>query len=103
MTGLATTPVVSPIWNVPHNSNPNFTGRESLLNELREGLTLNSRAALVQALHGLGGVGKTQIAIEYVYRYCIEYNIVWWIRSEKPETLITDYARLAIDLGLKEA
>ncbi len=67
-----------PIWNVPHHRNPNFTGREKLLDGLRAALTSEGTAALTQpqAIHGLGGVGKTQLATEYVYRYAGEYDLV---------------------------
>lgn len=48
-----------PIWNIPHLRNPNFTGREDELAELRASLLAGETAALVQAqaIHGLGGVG----------------------------------------------
>jgi tetratricopeptide (TPR) repeat protein len=91
-----------PIWNVPHLRNPNFTGREDLLKDLHDSLTSGKPAALTQALHGLGGVGKTQTAVEYAYRHAKEYNMVWWIRSETPEKLAADYALLAERLNLRE-
>ena len=53
-----------PIWNVPHNRNPNFTGREEHLANLKIALDSGRPAALTQAIHGLGGVGKTQLALE---------------------------------------
>ncbi len=90
------------IWNVPHLRNPNFTGREELLKQLHEALTSGKHAALTQALHGLGGVGKTQTAVEYAYRHAKEYELVWWVRSEAPEKLAADYALLAERLNLKE-
>jgi tetratricopeptide (TPR) repeat protein len=50
----------------------------------------------------LGGVGKTQTAVEYTYRHAQEYDLVWWVRSETPEKLAADYALLAELLKLKE-
>ncbi len=94
-----------PVWNVPHHRNPNFTGRESLLADLRAALTSGQPAALAQAISGLGGVGKTQLAVEYAYRHAAEYDVVWWVRAEEPATLAADYATLAgrLDLPEKEA
>ena len=90
------------IWNIPHNRNINFTGREEHLTHLKDALNSGQPAALTQAIHGLGGVGKTQLALEYAYRNTAEYNIVWWIRSEETTTLASDYAALAGELKLPE-
>lgn len=89
-----------PIWNVA-NRNPNFTGREQLLADLRATLASGKSAALT-ALHGLGGIGKTQTAIEYAHRHASEYAIVWWVRSENLVTLASDLAQLAHGLDLAE-
>ncbi|NOR49311.1 MAG: tetratricopeptide repeat protein, partial [Methanosarcinaceae archaeon] len=91
-----------PTWNVPHNRNPNFTGREEHLASLKMAMSSGKPAALTQAIHGLGGVGKTQLALEYAYRNVAEYDIVWWVRSEEPATLAADYASLAKALELPE-
>jgi tetratricopeptide (TPR) repeat protein len=93
-----------PIWNVPHLRNPNFTGRAELLADLRKALTAEKAAALTQtqAVHGLGGVGKTQLALEYAYRFAADYQLVWWLRSEEPATLAAEYAGLATALNLPE-
>src|SRR5215469_18002572 len=60
-----------PTWNVPFRRNSFFTGREELLNQLHTNLTTTKAAALTQAqaISGLGGIGKTQTAVEYAYRY----------------------------------
>jgi tetratricopeptide (TPR) repeat protein len=87
------------IWNILHRRNPNFTGRDDLLAALRAALVSGRPAAVTQAVAGLGGVGKTQLAVEYCYRHRDEYETVWWLRSEEPSTLAGDYASLGIKAG----
>jgi tetratricopeptide (TPR) repeat protein len=50
----------------------------------------------------LGGVGKTQLAVEYAYRYAREYDIVWFVHSESSSVLASDLAQLAMALQLPE-
>jgi len=50
----------------------------------------------------LGGIGKTQLAIEYAYRYVENYSLVWWIRAEEPTKLATEYSALAHYINLPE-
>jgi tetratricopeptide (TPR) repeat protein/cellulose biosynthesis protein BcsQ len=94
------------IWNVPYNRNPYFIGREQLLENIRASLTSGQPTALTQvALYGLGGVGKTQLALEYAYRHSVDrqdYDLVWWARAESLAALAADYAALAMPLGLPE-
>ncbi|MFE6228470.1 FxSxx-COOH system tetratricopeptide repeat protein [Microtetraspora glauca] len=94
-------PSVPAVWgNVPPN-NPNFVGREDLLAQIREQLlTGDTSAVLPHTLHGMGGVGKSQIAIEYVYRYASDYDVVWWIPSEQPTMILTALTELAQRMGL---
>ena len=90
------------IWgNVPQR-NRNFTGREVLLQQLREQVTGRSdvTAVLQQALQGLGGVGKTQLAIEYAHRFDGEYELVWWLSADQPVLLRSSLAALAPRLEL---
>jgi hypothetical protein len=66
------------ISNLPAR-NLAFTGRNHLLAELRERLTEASIAAVlpVEAVHGLGGVGKTELVTEYAHRYGSDYDLIW--------------------------
>ena len=88
-----------PVWNVSYHRNPNFTGREKILTELQERFESGSAK---QVIHGLGGVGKSQIAAEYIYRNSFNYAVVWWIRAEEGSSLIADYTALAKALHLPE-
>ena len=92
--------VLPGVWNVPHLRNPNFTGRERLLTRLHEAFAGSQAVASrqPQALCGLGGIGKTQLALEYVYRHAADYEVVWWIRSEEASTCAGDFVALAIAL-----
>src|SRR2546428_10145866 len=90
------------IWNVPYARNPFFTGREDILSQLHETLTDGKTAALTQAISGLGGIGKTQTAVEYAYRYCNEYASVLWVRADSREILVSDFISIADLLNLSE-
>lgn len=85
------------LWYVPYTRNFYFTGREALLWQLRERLKAEKRVALTQPqiLSGLGGIGKTQIALEYAYRYRDNYRAVLWVEAETTKTLMADYRALA--------
>ncbi len=92
------------LWTVPYPRNPFFTGRDDLLHLLRERLTTKKAVALTQtqAISGLGGIGKTQTALEYAYRYRNTYSFVFWARATTREALISDFVAFAELLRLPE-
>jgi TIR domain-containing protein/tetratricopeptide repeat protein len=87
------------VWKVPPR-NPRFTGRDGMLTELRRRLRADEPTLVVQALYGLGGVGKTQLAIEYAHRFAADYQLVWWIDAEQPVLIPEQLAALAARLEL---
>ncbi|MFI6317823.1 FxSxx-COOH system tetratricopeptide repeat protein [Nonomuraea sp. NPDC050556] len=89
------------VWKVPPR-NKNFTGREKLIESLRGGIVRSVTAVVPHALHGLGGVGKTQVAIEYAYRFRDDYDVVWWIPADQPGLVRSTLAQLAPKLGLPD-
>lgn len=94
------------VWgNVPPR-NQFFTGRQEILHQMEQRLrTEKLTAVLPQALHGMGGVGKSQVAIEFAYRHRTEYDVVWWIPSEQIAQILSALIdlgqRLGLDAGLE--
>jgi len=91
------------LWNIPPR-NPFFTGREELLDHLHHLLTTNQTTTLTQppAISGLGGIGKTQTALEYIYRYRSKYQQVFWVKADTREELVTDLVAIAGHLRLPQ-
>ena len=88
------------VWNIPAR-NLGFTGREELLLVVRERLAAGDRA-VVQALAGMGGVGKTQLAIEYAHRFADGYDVAWWVNAEQGGLIGDHVAALGTALGCVE-
>jgi tetratricopeptide (TPR) repeat protein len=89
------------IWSGVPIRNRNFTGRAALLDRLASALGSGvTTSVLPQTLQGLGGVGKTQLVIEFVYRHLDQYDLVWWIPAEQTATVLTSLTQLADRLEL---
>jgi tetratricopeptide (TPR) repeat protein len=87
--------------NVPPR-NPGFVGREEILSRIRTGLLAGHRTA-VQVLQGMGGVGKTQLAVEYAHRFADSYDVTWWIGADQAALIGNQFAELAENLGCVES
>ncbi len=84
--------------------NPNFTGRETMLEDLKAALRESNRAAVLpHTLHGLGGVGKSQLAIEYARRFQADYDLIWWIPADDETNIRRSFVSLARRLSLPES
>ncbi|MFG3135068.1 FxSxx-COOH system tetratricopeptide repeat protein [Streptomyces sp. NPDC048211] len=86
--------------NLPGSASGVFVGRENALDLLRGMLTNSGDAAVTQtgAVHGLGGIGKSTLALHYAVRYRDTYTLVWWINAESPELIESGLASLATRL-----
>lgn len=92
------------VWNIPYPRNPLFTGRERILTQIADSLKMGQPTMLSQplAISGLGGVGKTQIAIEYAYRQRQDYQTILWTLAGNRESLVAGYITIAELLMLPE-
>jgi hypothetical protein len=89
-----------PIFGISFRQNPNFTGREGFFTEIDRNLNVEGTAVQIQAITGLGGVGKTQLAIEYSFRHANAFDLIWWITAETEETLTASYLDLIDRMNL---
>src|SRR5215472_4787791 len=92
------------IWHIPYQRNPYFTGREDVLSQLHRALHTENAVALShpQGISGLGGIGKTQAALEYVYCYRASYDAIFWVRADSVASLTSSFVELAYALDIPE-
>jgi tetratricopeptide (TPR) repeat protein len=89
--------VPTTVLNAPAR-NDHFIGRQRVLDEMRRVLEQTPRRPLV--LRGIGGVGKTQLTVEFAYRYAGDYDLIWWVPAEEPVQARAALAALAERLDL---
>ena len=89
------------VWAIPARVR-DFTGRAELLAELEAALRFGKPTA-VQAVTGIGGIGKTTAVIEYAHRHHDEFDIAWWVPAEDPALIPERLAELALALDLTTA
>ncbi|MEU0793591.1 FxSxx-COOH system tetratricopeptide repeat protein [Amycolatopsis sp. NPDC005961] len=84
------------IWGAVPARNPEFIGRRDLLDRL--GASLDSAGSAI--LHGPGGLGKTQLAVEYIYRRLRDHDLVWWVSATQESQIRASLMELARQLRL---
>ena len=85
------------MW-LPFRKNKDFTGRDRELAEIHEALHFSNTllsAQKILVLHGLGGIGKTQLAIQYAYIHQKDYTSVWWVNASTTQTLSEGFLGIA--------
>src|SRR5437588_4189759 len=91
------------LWNVPFRRNSYFTAYDEVIENLHLRLSADKDGVAIETISGLGGIGKTQLVLEYAYRKRDDYQAVFWIRADKQELLEEDLAQAAKLLGVPEA
>ncbi len=87
---------LSSLWSVPYRKNPFFSARQRELDQLRDRFTKDRDSSLaVQAITGIPGLGKTELALEYAFRYGHTYRAVFWLRCDSSKDLIADFLHIA--------
>src|SRR6476469_9859705 len=85
--------------NLPRPRNPHFTGRRQVLEAIGRWRTSEPSAGPALAIYGGGGIGKTELAIEYAYSNLDNYRLIWWLPAEDPALLNWHFSQLAQKLG----
>jgi hypothetical protein len=98
LTQLIITPqIVLPFTDVLYARNDKFVGRDIELEGINNALvksSTNPSALLSICVHGTGGIGKTQVAVEYTYRYIHEHDYIFWLPAENRLNLEGAYSSL---------
>ncbi|NMA18739.1 MAG: tetratricopeptide repeat protein [Clostridiaceae bacterium] len=89
-----------PLNNIPYTNNIHFTGRKEILLQIDNSLKPGEKNPCSIALCGMGGVGKTQIALAYALNNGYLYNTIWWINAENELTMLDSYKDLLMQKGI---
>lgn len=88
--------LAAPVHNLPRPPVKIFLGRKGELSSLEQALAAIGEAVITQAVYGLGGVGKSELALQYADTYRIKYRLIWWIAASEPTQIQSGLAALAL-------
>lgn len=80
-------------FDLEHRKNPHFTGRGDLL--IRLDSEIEGRRSVPIVLHGIGGIGKTQIVLEYIYTHKKKFTSIFWINAGTKESTQDGFREIA--------
>lgn len=89
--------------NLPFIRNSFFSSREDIAESIHFNFETYEDRQIIQILSGIGGVGKTQIAIEYAYSFLDFYQLIWWIKSETKQGIIDSFMDLGRNFGISDS
>ena len=97
---------IFPVHLIPERLTPVFIGREDILNEMSQYFQREPGSRSVSAvytLHGIGGVGKTELARAYAHRFKDKLDAVFWVGAESKPLVQAAFARIAVELNIDGA
>ena len=95
---------LNPPSNIINRGNPYFVGRDALLEQLHQELQQTDRLAIC-AITGMGGVGKTELALQYALRYQDNYpgGLCWFsVRGLNFGTQVLSFGRTELGLTIPD-
>jgi hypothetical protein len=87
--------VAAPVANLPRPAARVFEGRDAALALLGGSLAADASVVVTQAVYGLGGVGKSELALHYAHAHRRSYQVTWWITAASPDLIESGLAELA--------
>lgn len=100
------TPVFPPslprYWHVPLTRKPHFVGRSDVIKDLAKAFSSDT-SQLLQAVTGMGGVGKTRTAVEYCYQQRDNYDVIWWVEASAERLIHQALTRLGKALSVVDS
>jgi predicted ATPase len=86
---------------IPYGRNLRFFGRDKELQSVKEALEPGTRFRAI-GIHGLGGVGKTQLALQYANTSLDVYQVIAWIQADTQTNIVHALSNFAKKLGLAD-